>query len=107
MSLQIVSLHSHLESLIYISKTAPLDPCLPAAWSLAKVQAGRTLEFCVREAQRIVGGAGDLSGGGEGERIERISRDVRVLVVGGGSEEILIDLAVRMGMKKVEGKAKL
>ena len=61
----------------------------------------------MREAQRIVGGAGDLSGGGEGERIERISRDVRVLVVGGGSEEILIDLAVRMGMKKVEGKAKL
>jgi alkylation response protein AidB-like acyl-CoA dehydrogenase len=106
MSSQIASLHSHLESLIYISKTAPLDPS-PAAWSLAKVQAGRTLEFCVREAQQIFGGAGYQRGGGRGERIERISRDVRVLVVGGGSEEILIDLAVRMGMKIVEGKAKL
>jgi len=32
---------------------------------------------------------------------------VRVLVVGGGSEEILIDLAVRMGMKGVMERAKL
>jgi len=61
----------------------------------------------VREAQQIFGGAGYQRGGGRGERIERISRDVRVLVVGGGSEEILIDLAVRMGMKTVEWKAKL
>ena len=107
MSSQIASLHSHLESLIYILKTAPTDTSLPAALSLAKVQAGRTLEFCVREAQQIFGGRGYQRGAGKGERVERISRDVRVLVVGGGSEEILIDLAVRMGMKGVMERAKL
>jgi hypothetical protein len=33
--------------------------------------------------------------GGKGERIERISREVRVFVVGGGSYEIMNDLAMR------------
>jgi alkylation response protein AidB-like acyl-CoA dehydrogenase len=104
---QIASLHSWLESLVYTIQTNPNDPSLPEALSLAKVQGGRLLEFCVREAQQVFGGAGYQRGSGKGSRVEQISRDVRPIVVGGGSEEILIDMAVRMGVKSVLDKAKL
>jgi len=100
-------MHAWLESLVYTLKVHPNDPSLPASLSLAKVSGGRLLEFCAREAQQIFGGAGYQRGFGKGSRVEQISRDVRVNVVGGGSEEILIDLAVRMGVANVLAKAKL
>ena len=58
---------------------------------LLKVQASETLEFCAREAMQILGGAGYMRGG----RVERIYREVRVNAIGGGSEEIMRDLAAR------------
>jgi acyl-CoA dehydrogenase len=62
-----------------------------AELSLLKVQATRTMEFCAREAMQILGGAGFI----RGQRIERIYREVRVMAIGGGSEEIMLDLAAR------------
>ncbi|MDX1580735.1 MAG: acyl-CoA dehydrogenase family protein [Alphaproteobacteria bacterium] len=59
--------------------------------SLLKVQATRTMEFCAREASQILGGASYL----RGSRVERIYREVRVNAIGGGSEEIMLDLAAR------------
>ena len=104
MSIQILAMQALLESLVYLLKVRPSDPSFPAYLSLAKVQGGRLLEFCVREAQQIFGGAGYQRGSGKGSRVEQISRDVRVNVVGGGSEEILIDLAVRMGLNILKPK---
>lgn len=64
----------------------------PAAdTALMKVQASMTMEFAAREAMQIMGGAGYM----RGNRIERIYREVRVNAIGGGSEEILRDLAAR------------
>jgi alkylation response protein AidB-like acyl-CoA dehydrogenase len=63
--------------------------------ALAKVMGGRLLERAAREAQQILGGAG-YQRGGVGGRVEQISRDLRMFVVGGGSEEIMEDFAVRM-----------
>lgn len=64
----------------------------PAAdLALLKVQATLTLEFCAREAMQILGGTGYM----RGSRVERIYREVRVNAIGGGSEEILRDLAAR------------
>jgi alkylation response protein AidB-like acyl-CoA dehydrogenase len=63
--------------------------------ALAKVAGGRLVEKNAREAQQILGGAG-YQRGGVGARVEQISRDLRMMVVGGGSEEIMDDLAVRM-----------
>lgn len=63
--------------------------------ALAKVHAGRILEMACREAQQVLGGAGYQRGKGVGAAVEQISRDLRMLVVGGGSEEIIADLAVR------------
>ena len=63
----------------------------PADLALLKVQATQTIEFCAREAMQILGGAGYL----RDCRIERIYREVRVNAIGGGSEEIMRDLAWR------------
>ena len=59
--------------------------------ALLKVQATETMEYCAREAMQIMGGAGYM----RGSRVERIYREVRVNAIGGGSEEIMRDLAAR------------
>lgn len=63
----------------------------PGNFALLKVQATQTMEFCAREACQILGGASFVRGG----RVERIYREVRVMAIGGGSEEIMYDLASR------------
>lgn len=59
--------------------------------SLLKVQSTETMEYCAREAMQILGGSGYM----RGNPVERIYREVRVSAIGGGSEEILRDLAAR------------
>ena len=93
--------HKFAQMLQRINATqAYLDLC---AWSeqqgqlkvtdvaLLKVQATETLEYCAREAMQVIGGASYM----RGSRTERIYREVRVNAIGGGSEEILRDLAAR------------
>ena len=63
----------------------------PGDIALLKVQASETMEFCAREAMQVLGGIGYL----RGNRVERIYREVRVNAIGGGSEEIMRDLAAR------------
>ncbi len=55
------------------------------------MQATTTFEFCAREAAQILGGASYL----KGSITERLYREVRVQAIGGGSEEIMRDLASR------------
>lgn len=59
--------------------------------ALLKVQCSQTMEYCAREAMQILGGIGYM----RGNRVERIYREVRVNAIGGGSEEIMRDLAAR------------
>jgi acyl-CoA dehydrogenase len=59
--------------------------------ALLKVQATETMEYCAREAMQVMGGNGYM----RGSRVERIYREVRVYAIGGGSEEIMRDLAAR------------
>ena len=68
------------------------DPAqLVARICMAKVQATRAMQFCADEAVQILGGMGYM----RGTRSERIYREVKVMMIGGGSEEILKDLAAR------------
>lgn len=57
----------------------------------AKVNATLCFELCAREAAQILGGASYL----RGDTVERLYREVRVQAIGGGSEEIMRDLAAR------------
>lgn len=86
-----------LEQIGYQIQNAALgwqDPDIAGQIALAKVHGGRILEMANREAQQVFGGAG-YQKGGPGAVVEQISRDLRMMVVGGGSEEIVADLAVR------------
>ncbi|KAF2968048.1 hypothetical protein GQX73_g5531 [Xylaria multiplex] len=76
--------------------------------AMAKISGGRILELAAREAQQIMGGVAYQRGGpGGGGCVEQITRDLRMMVVGGGSEEILGDLAFKEEIKMAKEKAKL
>ena len=53
-----------------------------------------------REASQILGG-NSIIREGQGQLVERLSREVRAMAIPGGSEEILLDFA----MRQVVGKA--
>ena len=63
--------------------------------ALLKVQASKTFEYCAREASQIFGGASYVRGEGQGSTVERLYREVRGTAIPGGSEEIMLDLAMR------------
>jgi acyl-CoA dehydrogenase len=63
----------------------------PADFAMLKVQATQMLESVAREAAQVLGGASYI----RGSKVERIYREVRVNAIGGGSEEIMLDLAGR------------
>jgi len=58
---------------------------------MLKNQATQTMAFCASEAVQILGGAGFM----RGAKSERIYREVKVNAIGGGTEEIMKDLASR------------
>jgi len=64
---------------------------LVARICLAKVQATQAMQFCADQAVQLLGGMGFM----RGTRSERIYREVKVMMIGGGSEEVLKDLAAR------------
>ena len=77
--------------LILVSEQLSRQAANPGDIALLKVQCSQTMEFCAREAMQILGGIGYM----RGNRVERIYREVRVNAIGGGSEEIMRDLATR------------
>jgi acyl-CoA dehydrogenase len=78
-----------------VNESVNCGELLVAEISKAKFHATKAREFCTSEAMQIVGGAGYL----RGNPVERIYREVKVLAIGGGSEEIMRDLAMhQMGL---------
>lgn len=69
----------------------PKEADVVAGIAMAKVFATQTMRFCADEAVQILGGMGYM----RGMRSERIYREVKAMMIGGGSEEILKDLAAR------------
>jgi alkylation response protein AidB-like acyl-CoA dehydrogenase len=75
--------------------------------ALLKVQCTKVFEYCAREAAQIFGGL-SYTRGGQGEKVERLSREVRAMAVPGGSEEVMLDLGIRQTLKLAQqGKALL
>ena len=92
MSMRIDATEAYLNQICFIANEGPTPV---AEISKAKVFATKALEFCASEAMQIFGGAGYL----RGNLVERVYREVKVMAIGGGSEEIMRDLAVRqMGL---------
>ena len=92
MSAKIDAIEAYLNQICWLAN----EHEMPAAEVCkGKFLATKTLEFCASEAMQIFGGAGYL----RGNLVERVYREVKVMAIGGGSEEIMRDLAVRqMGL---------
>src|SRR5262249_3434999 len=92
MAMRINAVKSTLELLpwrVGQGDTAAAEICM------LKNLAASALEFCANEAMQIFGGAGYL----RGAKVERIYRETKVMSIGGGSVEIMKDLAARqMGL---------
>jgi len=95
MAYRVESVQSSIEHICYQMKTGVSPVAIAGPISLLKVQATRTMEFCAREASQVLGGNAFLRTG-QGEIVERIYREVRVAAIGGGSEEVMTDLAMRL-----------
>jgi len=67
------------------------DPNCVAQVCMLKNHATQTMQFCADQAVQILGGMGFM----RGTRSERIYREVKVMMIGGGAEEIMKDLAAR------------
>jgi alkylation response protein AidB-like acyl-CoA dehydrogenase len=81
----------------------PLGSHIAGQIAMLKVAATQTYEYCAREASQIFGGNSYLRSG-PGELVERLYREVRVNAIGGGSEEIMDDLAMRRIRFKLKSK---
>ena len=58
---------------------------------LAKNHATQAMQFCADQAVQILGAMGYM----RGTKSERIYREVKVMMIGGGAEEIMKELAAR------------
>ncbi len=92
MSARIDACDAYLQQICYTINEGEMPV---AEISKAKFFTTKALEYVASEAMQILGGAGYL----RGNSVERIYREVKVVAIGGGSEEIMRDLAVRqMGL---------
>jgi len=94
MAMRVESLWSQIENVTFQMQKGVSMDVLGGPIALLKVQGSRTQELCAREASQIFGGS-SLVREGKGAAVERLYRDVRSQAIPGGSEEILIDLAMR------------
>ncbi|KAJ3130039.1 hypothetical protein HK098_006751 [Nowakowskiella sp. JEL0407] len=101
MARQVQATHSLVEHLTYQTKVLPIKEQqvkLGGPIALAKAQTTQVLQFCVNEAAQIFGGLA-YTRGGQGEKVERLYREVKAYTIPGGSEEIMLDLAIRQQLR--------
>jgi acyl-CoA dehydrogenase len=92
MALKIDAARSLVHDLAWRIEHQAADPAqLVARIAMAKVLATQAMQFCADAAVQILGGMGFM----RGTASERIYREVKVMMIGGGSEEIMKDLAAR------------
>lgn len=92
MAIRVETTRTFMEDLAWRVQHGAGDPkVLVAQLSMLKVQSMQTLQFCADQAVQILGGMGYM----RGTRVERTYREVKVNMIGGGSEEIMKDLAAR------------
>jgi alkylation response protein AidB-like acyl-CoA dehydrogenase len=109
MARQCEATHSWVENVVYQTTKmtrAEVNATLGGSIALLKAQASITMEYCAREAAQIFGGLA-YTRGGQGEKVERLYREVRAYAIPAGSEEIMLDLGIRQGMKQYANWNKL
>jgi len=100
MARMIESLQDNLERCAYQFAMGIPDAKLGGQCALLKVQASKTFEYCAREAAQVFGGSAVVREG-QGAVVERLYREVRAVAIPGGSEEILLDFAIRQAVSRL------
>jgi len=106
MARQVEATWAQLENITYQMNTmsfAEQSRALGGPIALVKAQATTTFEYCAREAAQIFGGLA-YTRGGQGEKVERLYREVRAYAIPAGSEEIMLDLGIRQAIKGYESR---
>ena len=91
MRMRIESTRAWLQSISDRADAGPTDALWVAEVCMLKNHATQTMQFCADQAVQILGGMGYM----RGTASERIYREVKVAMIGGGAEEIMKELASR------------
>jgi acyl-CoA dehydrogenase len=93
MQMRIASTRAWLDAVTHLADDGKLesDPDCVAQVCMLKNHSTQTMQFCADQAVQILGGMGFM----RGTKSERIYREVKVMMIGGGAEEIMKDLAAR------------
>lgn len=91
MQMRIHSTAAWLEQIAARADAGDTGPDWVAQVCLLKNHSTQTMQFCADQAVQILGGMGFM----RGTVSERIYREVKVMMIGGGAEEIMKDLAAR------------
>lgn len=101
MTRQIEATQAWLEQITYSMTQGASEKSIAGPLALCKVQASKTVAFCASEAMQVFGGLG-YTRQGKGGRIERIYREAKAYAIPGGSEEIMLDLGVKLAVKQAK-----
>ena len=91
MQMRIHSTAAWLEQIAARADAGDTGPDWVAQVCLLKNHSTQTMQFCADQAVQILGGMGFM----RGTVSERLYREVKVMMIGGGAEEIMKDLAAR------------
>jgi acyl-CoA dehydrogenase len=91
MRMRIVATRAMLADVTARFERHPQDADTIADLCLLKNQATQTMQHCADAAVQVLGGMGYM----RGTKSERIYREVKVMMIGGGAEEIMKELAAR------------
>ena len=93
MRMRIASTRAWLESVAQLADEGKLesDPDCVAQVCMLKNHSTQAMQFCADQAVQVLGAMGFM----RGTKSERIYREVKVMTIGGGAEEVMKDLAAR------------
>lgn len=91
MQMRIASTQAWVDAVADRADAGEQGPDWVAHVCMLKNHATQTMQFCADQAVQILGGMGFM----RGTKSERIYREVKVMMIGGGAEEIMKDLAAR------------
>lgn len=91
MQMRVNASEAWLVSLCQRIEAGDVSPGLVADLCMLKNLSTQAMQFCADQAVQILGGMGFM----RGTKAERIYREVKVMMIGGGAEEIMKELAAK------------
>ena len=91
MQMRISSTQAWLDVISARADAGDMSPDWVAQVCMLKNHATQTMQHCADQAVQILGGMGFM----RGTKSERIYREVKVMMIGGGAEEVMKELAAR------------